>query len=138
MTMASAPPSTLIATAKASGRCSPSLIGEDRIIDGGVFESNLLRSLDGGESFRRAAASPSVSNDVGQLPILLLSWEIRPPRFRLLSDQRLFLPQLSMLSHFPLALTVVSLPNYTGLNLSSDPSAVEAFSNALKVSARLN
>jgi hypothetical protein len=47
--MASALPSSLIATAKSSGRFSPSLLSEERIIDGGVFESTLLRCLDGGE-----------------------------------------------------------------------------------------
>jgi hypothetical protein len=51
--MASIVPSSLIATAKSSGRCAPSLLSEDRIIDGGVFESTLLRCLDGGENLKR-------------------------------------------------------------------------------------
>jgi hypothetical protein len=47
--MATNVPSSLIATAKSSGYCAPSLLSEERIIDGGVFESTLLSCLDGGE-----------------------------------------------------------------------------------------
>ncbi|KAL7513378.1 hypothetical protein ACHAXN_010429 [Cyclotella atomus] len=56
--MASIVPSSLIATAKSSGRCAPSLLSEDRIIDGGVFESTLLRCLDGGLTL---SSDPSIT-----------------------------------------------------------------------------
>ena len=60
-TMASAVPSSLISTAKSSGRCTPSLISEERIIDGGVFESTLLSCLDGGEplDFLKGRCAPA-------------------------------------------------------------------------------
>lgn len=51
MTMATATPSSLVSIAKSSGRCPPSLLSEDRIIDGGAFELALLRSLDGGRFY---------------------------------------------------------------------------------------
>ena len=47
--MTSLTPSALIATAKSSGRVPPSLVSEDRIIDGGIFESTLSKCLDEGE-----------------------------------------------------------------------------------------
>ncbi|KAL7542504.1 hypothetical protein ACHAXR_011835 [Thalassiosira sp. AJA248-18] len=39
-------PATLLPAAKASGRCPPSLIRNDQIIEGGVFEMAMLRALD--------------------------------------------------------------------------------------------
>lgn len=39
-------PSSLIPLAKASGRCPPSLIRDESIVEGGVFEMALLRALD--------------------------------------------------------------------------------------------
>lgn len=47
-------PTTLLPAAKASGRCPPLLIRDDAIVEGGVFEMALLRSLNmnHGESFK--------------------------------------------------------------------------------------
>ena len=49
-TMAMADPATLLPAAKASGRCPPSLISNDRIVEGGVFEMAMLRALDLGSN----------------------------------------------------------------------------------------
>ena len=38
-------PTSLIPTAKASGRCPPSLIRDEQIIEGGVFEMAMLKAL---------------------------------------------------------------------------------------------
>jgi len=38
-------PTTLLPGVKASGRCPPLLIRDDAIVEGGVFEMALLRSL---------------------------------------------------------------------------------------------
>lgn len=39
-------PATLLPAAKASGRCPPSLIRNEGIVEGGVFEMAMLRALD--------------------------------------------------------------------------------------------
>ena len=39
-------PATLLPAAKASGRCPPSLLRDDQVIDGGAFETAMLRALD--------------------------------------------------------------------------------------------
>ena len=39
-------PSSLLPLAKASGRCPPSLIRDEQIIEGGVFEMACLKALD--------------------------------------------------------------------------------------------
>ena len=38
-------PTSLIPVAKASGRCPPSLIRDEQIIEGGVFEMAMLKAL---------------------------------------------------------------------------------------------
>ena len=40
-------PTSLLPAAKASGRCPPSLISDEQIIEGGAFEMAMLRALDG-------------------------------------------------------------------------------------------
>eukprot|EP00970_Alexandrium_tamarense_P014538 scaffold4185_cov163-Alexandrium_tamarense.AAC.8 len=48
----------LLSVARASGRCPPSLIGEDRIINGGAFELTLSRALDSNNGEWRLVVSP--------------------------------------------------------------------------------
>eukprot|EP00956_Cyclotella_meneghiniana_P018616 scaffold31160_cov73-Cyclotella_meneghiniana.AAC.3 len=60
--MTSLTPSALIATAKSSGRVPPSLVSEDRIIDGGIFESTLSKCLDEGLNLSSdLSTNPSVA-----------------------------------------------------------------------------
>lgn len=44
--MSTTTPSSLLPLAKASGRCPPSLIRDEQIIEGGVFEMACLKALD--------------------------------------------------------------------------------------------
>uniref|UniRef100_A0A7S4QQC7 Uncharacterized protein n=1 Tax=Ditylum brightwellii TaxID=49249 RepID=A0A7S4QQC7_9STRA len=46
----SSPAATLLMRVRTSGRCPPSLIGEDRVTRGDDFEAIALRTLEGGAS----------------------------------------------------------------------------------------
>jgi len=56
-------PSTLLPAAKASGRCPPSLIRNESIIEGGVFEMAMLRALDRASQGLTLSPEPNASEN---------------------------------------------------------------------------
>eukprot|EP00581_Thalassiosira_minuscula_P001952 CAMPEP_0183747954 /NCGR_PEP_ID=MMETSP0737-20130205/67521_1 /TAXON_ID=385413 /ORGANISM="Thalassiosira miniscula, Strain CCMP1093" /LENGTH=819 /DNA_ID=CAMNT_0025983671 /DNA_START=1075 /DNA_END=3534 /DNA_ORIENTATION=+ len=56
-------PSTLLPAAKASGRCPPSLIRNQSIIEGGVFEMAMLRALDRASQGLTLSPEPNASEN---------------------------------------------------------------------------
>ena len=71
-------PTTLLPAAKASGRCPPLLIRDDAIVEGGVFEMALLRSLNmvHGESSKNQTINYGFRTETGGMGIVV-RWHIR-------------------------------------------------------------